>query len=264
MAKQRGEGDPGLVRPEEGRARPRSSLASSINRRAARPDRRAVVWSVAFHVVLIAGILVSGFLYGSTLPDFVQYRVRLISPPPQVEGPRDPAQVAIAPNIVTPPKPDPEPVREAPKPKPKPPEPKPPEATPDPPKPAEPEKKDDPKPVTGERADPKSTGGENIDVNMDGRDFPFPGYLENITLQLFRYFRWTGDPKLEGTVAFFIARDGSVGVMQVIGKSGDFNFDLQMLSAVERAGKAGVFGPLPDGWAQDRLWVRFTFLKPGG
>jgi hypothetical protein len=42
-------------------------------------------------------------------------------------------------------------------------------------------------------------------------------------------------------------------------KSGNFQFDLQAHEAVDRAGRAGAFGPLPDGWQQDRLWISFTF-----
>ncbi|HET9740798.1 MAG TPA: TonB C-terminal domain-containing protein [Solirubrobacteraceae bacterium] len=99
---------------------------------------------------------------------------------------------------------------------------------------------------------------------MEGKEFPFPDYLENIILVLNRHFRWSGNPALEGEVAFYIERDGSVGdtSIQVTRKSGDFRFDLEMMSAVEQAGNRRAFGPLPDGWVSDKLWVRFKFLPP--
>jgi hypothetical protein len=68
-----------------------------------------------------------------------------------------------------------------------------------------------------------------------------------------RSFRWSADPNLQGEVAFYIERPGTVGrgSIRVIEKSGDFSFDLEMLSAVEQAPDR--FGPLPEGWIPDKL-----------
>ena len=58
-------------------------------------------------------------------------------------------------------------------------------------------------------------------------------------------------------------RDGSVRRIRVLKKSGNINFDLEAVSAIEQAGKRGAFGPLPPGWVNDRLPVAFSFLPPG-
>lgn len=220
------------------------------------PDRRAVLGSVLVHVVLVAGLIGGSLVFAPELPQFEVYRVQLISPPPQVAGAPQPA--------VTPPVVRREPPRVT--------EPPPPTQRPQPQRPVETkpveqpqERPEEPEPVRGRNPDPDSPGGENIEVNMEGQEFPYPDYLQNIILQLNRYFRWSGSPSLEGEVAFYIQPDGSVGAgsIRVVQKSGDFNFDLEMMSAVEQAGRRNAFGPLPDGWLQDRLWVRFKFLPPG-
>jgi protein TonB len=233
-------------------------LGSGIARPRPRPDRRAVLGSVGFHVAIVAGLLISGMAFGQDLPQFETYRVKLYSPPPQVAGEPDPV-AAVAPVVR---RPEPQVVTEVPKPKP---------VTPPKPKPAEtrttpretPTRSDAPR--AGRNPDPSSPGGEGLNVDTEGRDFPYPEYLENIILQLNRYFRWDGNPALEGEVAFYLERDGSVGKgsLQVTQKSGDFRFDLRMMSAVEQAGRAGAFGPLPEGWISDKLWIRFRFLPPG-
>jgi hypothetical protein len=51
--------------------------------------------------------------------------------------------------------------------------------------------------------------------------------------------------------------------LQVVDRSADYTFDIQTIEAVELAGRRSMFGPLPDGWVQDRLWIRFRFLPPG-
>ena len=56
-------------------------------------------------------------------------------------------------------------------------------------------------------------------------------------------------------------RDGSVRDIRFVTRSGSFAFDLSAQGAIEAAGNAGVFGPLPDGWDADVLPVSFYF-KP--
>ncbi len=228
-------------------------LGGSLGRRRPGPDRRAVVGSVGFHAALVIGLWASTLVRPNT-PEFEVYRVKLFSPPPQVEAPT-PAPVAVntpirAPRTVQPPQTRPTPPRPQQRP----------QAVERPPEDAKPKP---PEPTQGQNASPNSPGGENIDVDLEGQQFPFPEYLDNIILQLNRYFRWSGSPKLENQVVFYIGRDGTVGGIQVLQKSGDFNFDLQAMNAVEQAGRRGAFGPLPDGWVQDRLWIRFRFLPPG-
>ena len=228
-------------------------LGTGIGLRRPGPDRRAVIGSVVFHVVLVGVLVVSGTVFARRMPAFEVYRVKLVSPPPQLAG--EPAPIRATPPVVRRPErtvqtptqqqPKPRPVEQKPPPK-------------EEPKPKEPE------PTRGARPKPDSPGGEDIQLDMEGKEFPFPDYLENIILVLNRHFRWSGNPALEGEVAFYIERDGSVGdnSIQVTRKSGDFRFDLEMMSAVEQAGNRRAFGPLPDGWVSDKLWVRFKFLPP--
>jgi outer membrane biosynthesis protein TonB len=58
-------------------------------------------------------------------------------------------------------------------------------------------------------------------------------------------------------------KDGSVRNIRVINKSGNINFDLEAISAIEQAGQRGAFGPLPKGWVPPRLPIAFSFLPPG-
>lgn len=225
---------------------------SGIQRRRPGPGRGPVVASVVFHVVAVAGLWAAGLRPPQRLPDFVTYRVNLISPPPQVQGEPEPV-VETKPIVTT----KPQPVHATPKPTV--PRNRPAVKTPKPvtakPKPAAPAK--------GAHPQPGSVGGENIDVQMEGQEFPYPEYLDNIIVQLKRYFRWGGAPNLEAEVAFYIDREGHTGGMRVTQKSGNFKFDLDAMSAIEQAGRNGAFGPLPEGWQSDRLWVKFRFLPPG-
>jgi TonB family protein len=229
-------------------------FGTGIGRHRPGPDRRAVLGSVAFHVALVSALVVTGVLKAQQEVEFQTVRVKLYSPPAQEVGEPEPV---VAQSIVS----TPEPVVEAPKPKPIP---KPPEAkreqrtaVTETPKPAE------KKPAKGANPKPDSKGGENIDVNIEGQDFPYPEYLNNVIVQLGRYFRWTGSPNLEVKVAFYISRDGTIGGLRIVDRSGDLNFDMEAMSAVEQAGLRGAFGPLPDGWLADKLWIRFAFLPPG-
>ncbi|HUG41585.1 MAG TPA: TonB C-terminal domain-containing protein [Longimicrobiales bacterium] len=231
----------------------RSVMGSGIGRRTSRPDRRAVVGSVVFHLALGAALFVSGIRFRTELPEFVAYRVQLRSPPP-TEAAAEPEPVEATTQIETP-EPPPEPAPRPPEPKP---EPRTQTAVPEPekPKPAEPQ------PARGPDPEPAPVGGENIDVMIEGQEFPYPGYLDNIIVQNRRHFRWSGRCDLEASVAYYIDRDGNVGGIRLTQNSTDWNFNLQVKAAVELAGRQGAYGALPDGWIGDRLWVKFTFL-PG-
>lgn len=235
----------------------------SVGRR--RPGRRPLGASVALHVVLLAFAWVA--LSSAPAPiEMVVYRVDLVSPPPQVLG--EPELVMEAPQVVTPeppppePEPEPEPAPRDPEPEQTEPEPEPErETAPAPPQAQEAERPEprEERPVAGDRPDPRSTGGEDLDVRIEGEEFPFPGYLENITRQIRRHFRWTGDDRLSATVFFYINRDGSVSDLRVTRPSGNVQFDFEGMAAVEQAGRRGAFGALPDGFQGDRLPVSFSF-----
>lgn len=102
------------------------------------------------------------------------------------------------------------------------------------------------------------TGADVGTVHIEGADFPFPGYLENIVRQVRLNFQ-PDDPsaELRAEVAFLIRRDGSVAGFRFITRSGDYGFDLEAQGAIEHAGPA--FGPLPDGFHDDVLPVVFSF-----
>jgi outer membrane biosynthesis protein TonB len=233
-------------------------LGGSIGRRSSQPDRRSLWGSLAVHAGLVGAILVATFLQAQDLPEFETFTVQIYSPPPQVEGPPqpEPPPPEVTPTIVSRPTVDTPPAVTT-----KPVPPKPVEQTPVE-KPVE--KPPEPEPVTGTAADPESTGGENIDIDNIGADFPFPDYLENIIRQINRHFRgWSGDATPSAQIAFYINRDGTIGGLTLVEKSPDFKFNLQTMSAVELAGRNNAFGELPEGWVSDRLWVRFRFIPPG-
>jgi TonB family protein len=232
---------------------PDSSWGARLRRHRARPPRRFVIASVGLHAAIVALLLASGLRFSRPI-EYQQFRVTLVSPPPVQAAPvPEPVTQTTTPVIVetTPPPPQPKP--EPPKPHPlrtQAPQQRPPEPKPEPPKPA---RGPDPKPA--------AVGGENIQVVQAGQEFMFPEYLENIMLQLYRYFRWSGPATLEAELTFYINRDGSVGGIRVVNRSGNFQFDSGAVEAVDQAGRARAFGALPTGWQADRLYVRYTF-KP--
>jgi protein TonB len=136
---------------------------------------------------------------------------------------------------------------------------------PEPKPPPEPEKKEAPAktrspepPLPGETP---STGTDVATVKTPGLDFPYPEYLRNIVAQVYR--RWDrpgGGGSLQAEVSFLILRDGTVREIKFTRSSGNFSFDLDAQGAVEAAGNARAFGPLPDGYPSDVLPVSFYFI----
>lgn len=229
-----------------------STWGTRLRRHRARPPRGAVTASVLLHVAAVAGMWLAGIALRPRVPEFVQYRVTLISPPAQVAAPQPEPVQTTTPIVNEPEPPPPEPRPEPPQPQVETPRTQAPTPTPPPePRPPEPARGPDPKPVT--------IGGENLNINIEGAEFPYPDYLANVTQMLVNYFRWGGPANLEAEVVFHILRDGSVGGIRVVRRSTDFNFNLQAVEAVEQAGRNRAFGPLPDGWQGDRLWISFTF-----
>lgn len=221
---------------------------SALRRRQERPGARFMLGSVLLHMSVVAAGLLASVQVNRDLPEFVQYQVRLVSPPPTEKGPPTPVEQTTAP-VVTPPKPTPDvkPVEKQP-------------AKTQAPLPQKVESKPkEAKPATGENPKPGPVGGEDINIAMEGQEFPYPDYLNRIVLELHRYFRWNGAPNLTADVVFYIRRDGSVGGIDVVRGSGNFRFDLQAIEAVEQAGRAKAFGALPDDWQGERLYIKNTF-----
>jgi outer membrane biosynthesis protein TonB len=242
----------------------------------------ALLGSLALHLLAVAAFWLSGLTYASPLPPMKSYRVNIISPPPVEAGP---AQTPVTPEP-EPPRPEakeepvveqkPEPVVEtkpelpAPTPQPKPappkqepkPEPKPTESKPEEVKEEEkkPAAKPAPRPATGAKPKPDAPkSGSGLNIQIDGDLFPFPGYLENIAEQIGRYFRWTGDTGLRAEIYFEIMRDGSVQGIRLLTGSGSAAFNFEAMGAIEQAGNRRAFGPLPEGYTEDRLPVSFYF-----
>ena len=112
-------------------------------------------------------------------------------------------------------------------------------------------------PLPGERP---STGNDVATVSTEGVAFPYPEYLQNLVSEVLkRWKRPEGSTGLEGEVSFFVHRDGTVTGLQVLSRSGVYEFDMEALGAVEAAGRSLAFGKLPDGWTSDVLFVRFYF-----
>jgi TonB family protein len=106
------------------------------------------------------------------------------------------------------------------------------------------------------------TGGKGTDVanvSTAGKEFPYPAYLHNIITQIALRFDPRQKQMLSAEVQFVIRRDGSVFSISVLKPSGSYGFDLEAKGAVEAAGAAKAFGPLPDGYMDDALTIIFTF-----
>jgi outer membrane biosynthesis protein TonB len=246
----------------------------------ARPGPAAVGASVVLHGTLAFAAWWLAVHPGSRPPqaDFRVYRVNIVSPPAQAYGPP-----TLAPPVTNPDKtaaPDAKPAAA------------PPPSMPAPPPKAAAKAKADARaradaakakaaaeaakraaegrgkgkgqaPARGWNPHPDATvGGSGINVRLEGEEFPFPGYLENIILQISRFFRWNGSPDLRAEAYFVINRDGTVSDIQVTRSSGNWQFDLTVRGAIESAGQRRAFGRLPTGFEGDRLPISFYFQPP--
>jgi protein TonB len=225
--------------------------------------RRFLGISSALHALLLAGLVLSGSLAARTPRYPPVYRINLVAAPraevvrPRRERPR-PKRTEAEKKPETAPKPEPkilEPEKE--------------EVPEKPAKPAEPEK---PKPEP-EREGPESEpapeepkpepvtpeeGGNDalVDLKVEGRPFPFPGYLERLVQKLYRSFRPTTREQLHALVYFEVERTGKVSGIDLEEPSGNFLFDQ---SAVRAVSDASPMPPLPDGYTGDYLGVHFDF-----
>ncbi len=102
-------------------------------------------------------------------------------------------------------------------------------------------------------------GADVANVNTPGIAFPFQGYLDNIVRQIALRFSPGGGTVLTAQVAFLIHRDGTVTDFRFQKRSGSYAFDLSAQGAIDAAGAARAFGPLPSAYPNDVLPVIFTF-----
>jgi protein TonB len=213
-----------------------------------------IVGTVAVHALVVAFI----FFTVKTPPNFPPvYSVNLVAAPePRPETKRAPEAVERpAAEAAVPIKPAPVKPKDVPKPTPARPTP-----TPEQREPA-PRTQSTQAPARGETP---STGNDVANIKTNGLDFPFPDYLRNIVNQILR--RWErpmAPTSLRAEVSFFILKDGTVRDLRFVTPSGNFTFDLSAQGAIEAAGNAKAFGPLPDGYEADVLPVSFFFAPRG-
>jgi protein TonB len=100
-------------------------------------------------------------------------------------------------------------------------------------------------------------GADVANVKVEGIDFPFPVYLQNVVRQIALQFKPSARGALQAEVAFMIRRDGSIAGLRLTRRSSVYSFDQDALAAVELASRA--FGPLPQGFSDDVLPVIFSF-----
>ena len=113
-------------------------------------------------------------------------------------------------------------------------------------------------PATAAGGGPEGGRGSDVaNVKVDGIQFPYPAYLENITRHIALQFRPTARGQLTAEVAFLVRRDGTIAGLRLTRRSSVYSFDQDALAAVELAAKS--FGPLPSGFADDVLPVIFSF-----
>lgn len=223
------------------------------------PGRKAVALSFGIHALILVPMVV--FARSPQPIEFETVKVTLVSPPPA-----DAVQPETPPVVETQPEPEPEP--EQPEPEPEvtveeEPEPEPPTEvekpkTETPPEPV----KTETQPRTEEVPEEAETGGEGLNIATEGREFPYPDYLENVIVQVNRYFRWADESRPKGVVYFEILPDGSVRNIRMAQSSGNFRFDIGVQGAVETAGNRRAFGPLPDGYAAPFLPIQIEVEPP--
>ena len=214
--------------------------------------------SVVLHTSLIAAAIFARPAPPKALPPV--YKVNLIAAPP---GERAIGAVTTKPAPTPPPTPVTPPPRaetnprDMPAPVKKPAAKKPAPATPTLPTKAAP-KQDVPLPKAGGGP----TGGSGTDVanvTIQGVEFGDQAYINNIVRQIALRFKPRNPGALRAEVFFIINRDGSVTGFQFRTKSNVYAFDLEAQGAVESAGSAKAFGPLPPGYVNDFLPVIFSF-----
>lgn len=115
-------------------------------------------------------------------------------------------------------------------------------------------------PVTPLPGETPGTGSDIANVDLKGKEFPYPEYLRNLVAQIYR--RWNrppGSAALTTEISFDILRDGTVRNIQVIRSSRSYSFDLEARGAIDQAAAQKAFGSLPAGYPADYLQISFSF-----
>lgn len=109
------------------------------------------------------------------------------------------------------------------------------------------------------------SGGQDVaNVKIAGFESRYQGYVRNIVIQVRnRWQRPLGSAPLTAEIAFVILRDGSVRDIEFIKRSGNYSFDTGARGAIEGAGEAKAFGPLPSAFEGDALPISFFFTPAG-
>jgi periplasmic protein TonB len=216
--------------------------------------------SLVVHVAVVALLVVAGMSHRAPVNP-PTYRVTLVAAP---AGDRAVGEVAPSPTPPAPTPPEAAPPKRA-------------EITPKDmpalPKKREPPRRTAPATPTITKAPPKTapttkagggpTGGRGTDVanvNLQGIEFPYPGYLDNIVRQIALNFKPRDrDAGLRAEVFFIIQRDGSVTGIRLVSSSRNYDFDLEARGAIEAVGQTKSFGSLPSGFSEPVLPVIFSF-----
>jgi TonB family protein len=223
-------------------------LGDSVRRARARPGPGAFAISIALHAAAAGAFFFAGMKIKKEIEPFQTVAIHLVSPPPTVLGEPEPIQTTAA--AVTAPKTETKKVETPVKPKPQT------QSATDTKVVAKPNAK----PAAGLKPKPGPVGGEDLNIHQEGVPFPYPEYLNNVVRTLVRFLRWSGAPNLTAEVGFYVRLDGTTGGVNLLSSSGNEDFDLAAVAAVENAGKARALGPLPKEWQGDRLRLRFTFV----
>jgi protein TonB len=96
-------------------------------------------------------------------------------------------------------------------------------------------------------------------VDIRGIEFPYPAYLTNIVRQIILRFTPPDGRPLVAEVRFLIHRDGTVTGIEMVRRSGDYEFDTEARASIEAAGRDRAFNALPAGFRDDVLPVFFSF-----
>ncbi len=186
-------------------------------------------------------------------PSALVYAVELIAAPLPEDSP------ARAPNEAPPVAEDDDVAPEAPRPTPPP--------TPAPPQPAPRTERQLPTrtPVTPLPGETPSSGQDVANVKIAGFESRYSDYIRNIVTQIrTRWQRPMGNAPLRAEIAFVILKDGSVRDIEFVQRSGNYAFDLGARGAIESAGEARAFGPLPSTFDGEALPISFYFTPSGG
>lgn len=255
---------PAFIEPEQARVRGRSGA------RTPNTFRGGMAVSIGLHVAaLVAFVAWKGVAPPARPP---QYRIELIgaaglkkqmgvvADQPLAENAPNPTEALKAaerpPDVVK----KVEPVKSKAKP-----EPKPVKATPNQTKIKQPAAAEAPRlatkaapPVAGS-GQTKGRGTDVTNMVVEGIQFPFPWYLQNIQRQISLAWDWQKGGDWVTEVRFVIHRDGSVTDIVILKSSNSRQFDLEGRGAIESVGNALKFGSLPPGFGDDVLPVYFTF-----